>query len=468
MPELPEVETVKNVLNTIVVNTKITKIDVLHTNTIKSDLNEFIHELTGETFKNVSRIGKFLIFHLSNDKVIISHLRMEGKFYEVNENDKNTYYSRVVFHLDNGKKLCFDDSRCFGILIYSTEKEYKNVKDIKKLGPEPFDIQDVNYLIKRTKNKKIPIKTQLLDQSLMAGIGNIYVDETLFKSKIHPWTPSNLITKDEWQKILNNACEILNLAIKMGGSTIRSYHPGKGIDGSFQTAIRVYGKANTKCPDCGATLRFVTTNGRGTTFCPHCQIKKGSQLRVAITGKVGSGKTLMLDAFKERGYETISSDEIVNKVYGNPDIGMKIEKILNIKFANHAVDKKQLREYLIKNPNDKKKVERIVHPKVINEIDNFLKKSKTDIVVAEIPLLFESHLDDRFDTIIAIETDEKSQINHLNARNAATLDLLKINKTSLFDINKNKATYIVNNSNSLSLYKKEIDKVINKVQLRLN
>ena len=239
MPELPEVETVKNVLIPIVKDKTIRKIDVNRKTIIQGDPEEFCSYFENEKFLDITRIGKFLIFHLTNSKVLISHLRMEGKYYEFNEDEKDSKYARVVFHLDNNKKLCYDDSRSFGIMIATSEDNYLKEKEIAKLGPEPFVIDDVSFLIKKSKNKQIPIKSNLLDQSLMTGLGNIYVDEVLYASKIHPLTPSHLIKKNEWEEIVKNAKEILNIAIEMGGSTIKSYHPGKDIDGNFQTRIKI-------------------------------------------------------------------------------------------------------------------------------------------------------------------------------------------------------------------------------------
>lgn len=227
MPELPEVETVKKVLIPIVKDRKILKIDVLRNSTIEGDVEVFISNLQGQTFLNVTRIGKYLIFHLTNNVVMLSHLRMEGKYYELEESDSNSKYARVVFHLDNGHKLSYDDSRCFGILKLSNEQDYLKEEMIAKLGPEPFVINDVKSILKKVKNIKKPIKTTLLDQTLMTGLGNIYVDETLFASKIHPLTPANKITEKQWLNIVDNAKKILSLAIESGGSTIKSYHPGK-------------------------------------------------------------------------------------------------------------------------------------------------------------------------------------------------------------------------------------------------
>ena len=128
-------------------------------------------------------------------------------------------------------------------------------------------------------------------------------------------TPAKMITKKEWEAIIKESCRILNEAIKAGGSTIKSYHPGKDIDGNFQTSLKAYGKKDEKCVECHTNMRFIKVNGRGTTFCPHCQIKKGAPLKIAITGKIASGKSAVLNIFKEAGYLVLSSDEIVHNLY---------------------------------------------------------------------------------------------------------------------------------------------------------
>ena len=235
MPELPEVETVKRVLLPIVKERTITKIDVLRKSVVNNKEDDFISYCTNEKFLDITRIGKFLIFHLTNNKVLISHLRMEGKYIELSETEKNTKYARVVFHLDNNHKLCYDDSRSFGRMIINDEANYLKEKEIAKLGPEPFDVSDVTFLINKTKKISLPIKTALLTQTLITGLGNIYVDEVLFASKIHPLTPAKFITKNEWETIIKESKRILTEAIKAGGSTIKSYHPDKDISGEFQT-----------------------------------------------------------------------------------------------------------------------------------------------------------------------------------------------------------------------------------------
>ena len=465
MPELPEVETVKNVLVPIVTNRQILKIDVLRKGQIEGDVKEFISNLQGQTFLSVSRIGKYLIFHLTNDKVIISHLRMEGKYYELLESDDNSKYARVVFHLDNNHKLCYDDSRCFGILKLSSEKDWRNEEMIKKLGPEPFVVTDIKSIYKKVKNIKKPIKTTLLDQTVMTGLGNIYVDETLFASGIHPLTPTNKVTFPEWEDIVSNAKIILCDAIKAGGSTIKSYHPGKDIDGNFQTRLKVYGKAGELCEKCHEhTYRFIKVGGRGTTFCPGCQKKVGAPITVAITGKIASGKSLVLDCFKGKGFDVLSSDEVVKELYQKEEVTRKIEKLLNIKFKGPIVDKVQLRNHLLTHEKDKRKLERLIHPLVCKEIKNFLANSKSTIRVVEVPLLFEAKMDTSFDVIIAVDVNEEKQLENLNTRDqASALYLKEINKTNKFDENKNKASYLISNNGSRKEFINKINKVINEL-----
>ncbi len=467
MPELPEVQTVITVLKPIVKGHTITKIDVLRKSTIQTDIDEFVKTLTGKTFLDVTRIGKFIIFHLNEDVTFVSHLRMEGKYFELEEKEPNTKYARVVFHLDNNHKICYDDSRCFGMMKLSTEKEYRNLKDIAQLGPEPFDIKDVNYLVDRTKKSHLPIKSTLLDQTLMTGLGNIYADEVLFASKIHPLTETKDITKKEWQIIVKNAVDILNAAIQSGGSTIKSYHPGKDIDGNFQVNLKAYGKGDEPCPRCGHIMRFMKVGGRGSTYCPNCQQRVTDQILVAIYGKVASGKSTVLEEFKAKGYDTVSSDEVIAELYKDPAVVKQLEKTLGISLdVNDA--KEGVRIHLKDNPKDIKKIEKVLHPLVKKYVQKAIILSKKPLLVAEIPLLYESKMDTMFDVIIAVKVNEKKQLEMLNKRNPTTASLLKkINEKSAFDKNYQKADFVIENNSSKESLIKKTDEIINKVTSRL-
>ena len=468
MPELPEVETVKRVLTPIVKNHKIVKIDILRATIVNNKEDEFVSYFTNEAFLNISRIGKFLIFHLTNDKVLISHLRMEGKYIELLENDTNTKYARVVFHLENGHKICYDDSRSFGRMLISDEKNYRNEKEIAKLGPEPFDVTSIDSIVKQTKRVSLPIKTALLSQEIITGLGNIYVDEVLFASKIHPLTPTKLIKKNEWETIIKESQRILKAAIEAGGSTIKSYHPGKDIDGNFQVSLKAYGKKDQKCVVCHSFMRFIKVNGRGTTFCPHCQIKLGAPLKVAIVGKIASGKSEVLDIFNKAGYLCLSSDQIVHELYQRKDVQEKIIKRFKI---NKDLDfLSALREHLKVKNKDLDSLEKFVHPLVKKEIEKSFKNSKSKLLVCEVPLLFKAHMQNMFDVIIGVDINEENQLRRLNLRDKEKSAFLKrINDANnYFDEHRDELDFVINNNEDFSSLKKNTKSVINKVLDRLN
>ena len=467
MPELPEVETVKNVLKPILIGRTIQRIDVLRMSSIVGDSKEFVNTIEGKTFEDITRIGKFLIFHLNNDVVFISHLRMEGKYFEVNEAEQNTKYSRVVFHLDNNHKICYDDSRCFGMMKLTSEKDYMRLKDIASLGPEPFKIDSPDYLLKKYRRIKKPIKSTLLDQTIMTGLGNIYADEVLFACKIHPLTPANMMTKEDCENIIKHSQRILNNAIKAGGSTIKSYHPGKDIDGNFQTSLVAYGKGGEKCPLCGATMRFKKVGGRGSTYCPKCQIKKGASLKVAIYGKIASGKSSVLEAFKANNIPVISSDEIVHELYKKEDVISKIQALLNMDKSS-ILDTMIVSEIISKDIKLKKKLEKFIHPLVRKEVEKFLSK-KEDILVVEVPLLFEAKFDNLFDYFLLVDIDEQIRNKRLFERNKeAAKQLESINKNKEFASYKEKADFVVNNNNGLEETNKQVKQIINTLTSRLN
>ena len=468
MPELPEVETVKRVLLPIVKNRTIIKIDINRKTIVNNLEKEFVSYYTNERFLNITRIGKFLIFHLTNDKVLVSHLRMEGKYIELLEDEPDTKYARVVFHLDNNHKLCYDDSRSFGRMIISSETTFLNEKEIAKLGPEPFLVDDVTSLVNKCKRISLPIKTALLSQELITGLGNIYVDEVLFASKIHPLTPAKLISKTEWEKIIKESKRILNAAIEAGGSTIKSYHPGKDIDGNFQTSLLAYGRNGQECAICHTKMRFIKVNGRGTTFCPHCQIKRGAPQKIAIVGKIASGKSTVLDEFKKANACCLSSDEIVHELYAKKEVQELIKKRLRIKEDGEFIS--VLRNHLENHKQDLDRLEKIVHPLVKKEIENAFKKSKADLLVAEVPLLFKAKMQNMFDIIIGVDIAEDKQIERLNIRDKEKSAFLKrINdENNLFNEHLSEIDFIVNNNDNLACLRQEVREVICKVEDRLN
>ncbi|NLB49386.1 MAG: bifunctional DNA-formamidopyrimidine glycosylase/DNA-(apurinic or apyrimidinic site) lyase [Erysipelotrichia bacterium] len=468
MPELPEVEIVKQVVSPLIVNRRIEKIVVLRRQTILGDPEVFSKNLIGATCTHLSRIGKYLMFHFDNQKVIISHLRMEGKFYEILPDEKDSKYARVVFYLDNGHRLSFDDMRCFGIMKLADEQTYLKEKELTKLGLEPFDIKekDIALIYQKSKERKIPIKSFLLNQETITGLGNIYVDEVLFATKIHPHTPTNLITLNDWKKIVEHSARILTSAIKAGGSTVKSYHPGKGISGDFQLFLKVYGKAGQKCLNCDAILRKTVTGGRGTTYCPHCQIKRNSSLLIAITGPAGSGKSTILNNFKVRGFATLSSDDVVKELYKKENVVRLINEKFGTDFKNE-VDKNALRQILIADSKKIKELEKIVHPLVKKEIITWVKNSKPSLKVVEVPLLYEAKMSNMFDYVIGVISDKTNERLALRDPHSAK-DIQQINALNQFSQYKKNLDFLIENNSSLDDLNRKSEKIINILKSYLN
>lgn len=272
MPELPEVETVKNTLKPRLIRKKITDIKIYHDNIIEyPSVSEFSKKIINQTINDMSRYGKWLIFIL-DDYYLLSHLRMEGKYFFKEEKDELLKHEHVVITLDNKEELRYHDVRKFGKMLLIEKDKIKEIGPLIELGYEPWDNKlDINYLKEKYSKKKLPIKTVLLDQSIITGIGNIYADEILFLSRINPEKSSNTLNESELEKIIKNTKIVLEDAIKQGGSTIRSYTSVDGVHGLFQQKLNVHTKEKEPCPICKTTIVKIKVGGRGTYYCPNCQ-----------------------------------------------------------------------------------------------------------------------------------------------------------------------------------------------------
>jgi len=272
MPELPEVETVKESLKLKLIGKKIRKVNILWDNIIAYPCkDDFCRNIGNKTIVDITRRGKFLMFDL-NDYYLLSHLRMEGKYFLKNNSEKINKHEHVIFDLGNGEELRYMDTRKFGKMYLIKKDEIDSIGPLKELGLEPWDDNlTSNYLLNKYENKKLPIKTVLLDQSIIVGIGNIYADEILFLSRINPLKACNLINEKECNDIIKYTREVLSKAIKMGGSTIRTYSSVDGVHGLFQNELLVHGKDKGNCPICNENIDKIRVGGRGTYYCPKCQ-----------------------------------------------------------------------------------------------------------------------------------------------------------------------------------------------------
>ena len=271
MPEIAEVRTVKKALKEKLVGRTIKNISYRYDGIIKSDKKEFKKSLIGKTITDVDNFGKWLFIKL-DDLTILSHLRMEGKYYIKPTCAEYEKHEHIIFNLDDDTDLRYKDVRKFGVMYLVNTKDIYNTAEITKLGIEPDDAKlTKEYIYNKIHNSNKPIKELLLDQTIINGLGNIYVDEVLFASSILPTRLGNEITLDDCANIKKEGTRIIKKATSCGGTTIRSYTSSLGVEGTYQKYLKVHTKQNQKCPTCGEIIKKIRVGGRGTYYCPKCQ-----------------------------------------------------------------------------------------------------------------------------------------------------------------------------------------------------
>lgn len=265
MPELPEVETIKRELEKSVIGKKITEVCVHHSLVIRQpSVEKFKKELAGATIKNVLRKAKLLIFGLSNGKFLAVHLKMTGQLVYPGDGKK----SRVTFHLSDGKNLDFNDQRLFGEL--RLVDDWRSLKFIQGLGPEPFDL-NLEQFKEMLAAKKAKIKPLLMNQNFISGIGNLYAAESLFRAKIHPQRPAQSLSDKEKELLFKETKDVLTEAISYGGSSVDNYVRLSGEKGNYVSRHKVYNREGKPCIRCKTPIKRIALGGRGTYFCPKCQ-----------------------------------------------------------------------------------------------------------------------------------------------------------------------------------------------------
>lgn len=267
MPELPEVETVVRTLEKQIKGCTIEKVEVRYEPIVVGDAQTFAKTLIGESFRSFERRGKYLIFRLDH-VTLISHLRMEGKYYIQSPTEPITKHMHVIFTLSNGKQLRYNDTRKFGRMEIAPMD--MDLHTFKNLGPEPFDEAfNVDYISAFRKGRRMPLKSLLLDQSFVAGIGNIYADEILAACGLRPGRSCQYITHKDEENIVRETKRIMQEAIAAGGTTIRTYTSSLGVTGRFQTSCTVH--MQKTCARCGSEIKVKYIGGRSSYYCPHCQ-----------------------------------------------------------------------------------------------------------------------------------------------------------------------------------------------------
>ncbi len=276
MPEMPEVETVRRSLEAILPGKTILRTEVRLARIIKSsDAETFCRDLAMRRIEAIKRRGKALIILFSGDLALAVHLRMTGRLYLRSEAGEKENFIRIIFFLDSGEELVYEDVRTFGTLHLVGQEAVQDLSYFKKLGPEPLSSEfTLQYLSEAMRKNKSRIKGFLLDQRKIAGLGNIYVDEALFASGIHPCRRTGDISEAEQKRLFIAVNEIIAAAIENRGTSFRDYVDGEGKKGNNQNHLKVYGRAAEPCFVCGNAIERSVVAGRGTHFCAHCQPEK--------------------------------------------------------------------------------------------------------------------------------------------------------------------------------------------------
>jgi len=292
MPELPEVETVRRGLQPVMEGAKIVKMEVRRKDLRFPFQKDFVARLQGQTVTGLGRRAKYLMADLASGDVLLMHLGMSGSFRVVKDDEQNTpgkfhhprakdgAHDHVVFHMSSGASVVFNDPRRFGYMKVIARKALEQEPLLRGLGPEPLGNEfDAAMLARACANKKTSLKAALLDQRVVAGLGNIYVCEALYRAQLSPRRlAATLATKkgeptDYAKRLLSAIHAVLNQAIKAGGSSLRDHRQTSGELGYFQHSFQVYDREGEKCQtaDCSGIVRRFTQNGRSTFWCPKCQ-----------------------------------------------------------------------------------------------------------------------------------------------------------------------------------------------------
>ena len=273
MPELPEVETVRRELEPVLVGRRFEHVVIDDPRLVRPfERVAVAAELEGERVTKLDRRGKYLIFRFESGRVLLVHLRMTGSFrHRRNGAGEDDPHRRAVVRLDDGSDVMYRDVRRFGTWLL-VEPDELDPYLADRLGEEPLLAGFTPArLARRLAGRRAPIKAALLDQRTLAGLGNIYVDEALWRARIHPKLPASELDANDVRRLHGAIRRVLQTAIERRGSTLRDYSTPRGRRGSMQREFKVYGRENEPCDRCGTPIEKTRAGGRGTWYCPHCQ-----------------------------------------------------------------------------------------------------------------------------------------------------------------------------------------------------
>ncbi|HOL18104.1 MAG TPA: bifunctional DNA-formamidopyrimidine glycosylase/DNA-(apurinic or apyrimidinic site) lyase [Bacillota bacterium] len=274
MPELPEVETIRRGLEPLIVNKVFTRPVLLFPGSIRyPEPDRFCEQLEGRRIIALKRHGKYLLLEL-NCGLLAVHLRMTGRLVYLEKGGPPSGHLRVVLPFQDGSLLYFSDMRKFGGLWLLDNKEDLSPAGMHRLGPDIYEqVTEEEFLELLQKRPRSRLKPLLLDQFFVAGLGNIYVDESLHRCRLHPCREAGSLSREEGKALFRAIREVLEEGIRCGGTTSRDYRDARGEKGTFQEQLAVYGRKGSPCR-CGTAIERIVVAGRGTYYCPRCQAEK--------------------------------------------------------------------------------------------------------------------------------------------------------------------------------------------------
>ncbi len=461
MPELPEVETVKRTVFEKIAHHTILKVEVRNDDVLENySSGEFSDFLTGNAVVDMDRRGKYLIFHMNHGGDMVLHLRMTGQLVAFENMPTLDKHCHVVIYFEHGG-MYYRDVRRFGRFWIVKDGETCHT-GMETLGPEPFSESFcADYLYQSFQHHKCAVKCGLLDQRIVAGIGNIYADEILFDAKINPFRPCNTLSLEECRAICGSTVAVLSLAIEKRGTTFSDYRDGYGVKGNFQNYLKIFQRGGEPCPCCGAVVKKATCGGRGTSYCPECQKYERCKRVIGLTGGIASGKSFVSSYLKTLGAEIIDADEIAREIM---EPHGKIPQKINETFGGGFLDekgnlhRKRLKEYVFADKERVKALNRITHPAIRRIAANRIRKSSNDLVVLDAPLLIEAKFHRLCDEIWVVYTEEEKQLKRLKKRDDISDDLARsiIASQSSFARKRKYADVIIDNSGTMDNTRKQI------------
>jgi formamidopyrimidine-DNA glycosylase len=270
MPELPEVECVVRGLRKRIVGETIDRVTIHLPRIVWGSPLELAEHLPGRTFRDVRRRGKLIIIDLDGGFSLLVHLRMTGQLLWLPQDAPQEKHTHLIFHLRSGRHLHYRDQRQFGWIQLAESEHLDEHPQIARLGPEPLEIGR-DHLVRRLRKHRRQIKPLLLDQTVLAGLGNIYADESLFRARIHPLSRASRVSVMKLGRLHGAIQEVLRKAIDCSGSTLNHFRDPEGRAGVFQNEHQVYGREEQPCPRCRRPIVKIRVGGRGTHICPRCQ-----------------------------------------------------------------------------------------------------------------------------------------------------------------------------------------------------